>query len=52
MFVRMHKIILMVREADYTPYCQQFNKYKPGVSVIHNIKKVMLEEDTSTTLNK
>lgn len=38
-FVRMHKIILMVRKADYTPYCQQCNKYKPGVSVIHKIKK-------------
>lgn len=38
-FVRMHKIILMVRKADYTHYCQQCNKYKSGVSVIHNIKE-------------
>jgi len=25
--------------AKYTPYCQQCNKYKSGVSVIHNIKE-------------
>lgn len=38
-FVRMHKIISMVRKADYTPYCQKCNKYKSGVSVIHKIKE-------------